>query len=84
MTNEKDQAVQHIKDNTSDYKMFETIIIEGLARRDEVANATEKQIRNGIDEYLWDLYLQFGIQRVDAWDERHRENAPYFIEQSEK
>ena len=76
-----EKIIQQIKDRSENYEMFEQIIIEGLARRPEVADATPEQIRKGIDAYLLDLYREYGIRWVDAWDEKHREIAAFFIEE---
>ena len=76
--NDTQKQIQTIKENTTDYEMFEKIIYDGLHLYPE--KPTDQEIADAIDNYLWDLYKNSGAQWVDAWDERHRENVWDYIE----
>ncbi len=84
MTNGQLRAIQKIKDNTENYHMFERIIIDGVRRGDFEIEPTEKEIKKYIDIYLLEMYEASGIQWVDVWDERHRENVRLMMESLSK
>jgi hypothetical protein len=71
----KTPTLERIKARTEDYDMFEKIIIDGVGRAHYEPEPSEKEIKKYIDMYLLELYENTGIQWVDAWDERHRENV---------
>ena len=74
------KTLKRIKSRTEDYHMFERIIISGVGSGDFEIEPTEEEIKKYIDIYLLELHENSGITRVDAWDERHRENVRSMME----
>ena len=76
--NDTHKIIQAIKDNTTDYHFFVRAIVDGI--RLDNPPPTDEEIYEQIDNYIWDLYKDSGIQWLDVWDERHRENVRLYLE----
>ena len=79
--NDTHKIVQAIKDNTIDYEFFVKAIVDGI--RLDKPPPTDEEIYEQIDNYIWDLYKNSGVQWLDAFDERHRENVRDYIEDAQ-